>query len=356
MREAAAKGLKLREQFGRGGLSTRQAAQQGVGSGVQRAVNIARGDELPLETWKRVKAYFDRHQGDKDAKGSPSRGYWGDDSNPSAGYVAWLLWGGDAGWEQARRLLSVQNPLLEGREQLWGEDAPSEDTMRRNPGSLKRIPLAEVGRTKRKKGDPDFELALLGRPVGPFQLTDVVVAGEPDPPRKEFDTITHLPTGAMVYKGRASFYGRLTAHEDAKIRLQEFRKHWATLSREEKAALTEGYEYGQLPYPEQMEAMKAFVAGATGYAPRGGNTRKRNPAYSIFDDLPDYEVELPQRRRRSRSPANYGAFQLRSEDGRTASFPTKREAEEWADTFLASGTYFTITNTKTDALTEYEKE
>ena len=53
---------------------------------------------------------------------------------------------------------------------------------------------------------------------------------------------------------------------------------------------------------------------------------------------------------------NWGAFQLRSEDGRTASFSTKREAEEWADDYLPSGCYFTITSRATDTLYEYEKE
>ena len=83
---------------------------------------------------------------------------------------------------------------------------------------------------------------------------------------------------------------------------------------------------------------------------------RRNPAYSIFDDLPDYEVELPRRSRSRYSGPDRGAFQLRSEHGHTASFATKREAEEWADDNLPSGCYFTITSRATDTLYEYEKE
>ncbi len=105
MKKAARKGLRLRRQFGRGGLDTRQAHAQGVGSGVQRASNIVHSDDLPIQTWKRIKAYFDRHQSDRDAKGSSSRGFWGEDTNPSAGYVAWLLWGGDAGYERAKAVV-----------------------------------------------------------------------------------------------------------------------------------------------------------------------------------------------------------------------------------------------------------
>ena len=38
---------------------------------------------------KDIYAYFARHTVDKDAKG------WASRTDPSAGYIAWLLWGGD---------------------------------------------------------------------------------------------------------------------------------------------------------------------------------------------------------------------------------------------------------------------
>jgi hypothetical protein len=44
-----------------------------------------------------MKGYFARHRGDKKAKG------WGDNNNPSPGYIAWLLWGGDAGDRWAKK-------------------------------------------------------------------------------------------------------------------------------------------------------------------------------------------------------------------------------------------------------------
>ena len=43
-----------------------------------------------------MKAFFDRHQSDREGKD------WGNENNPSAGYVAHLLWGGDAGYSWAR--------------------------------------------------------------------------------------------------------------------------------------------------------------------------------------------------------------------------------------------------------------
>ena len=47
-----------------------------------------------------ISAYFARHEVDKDAKAK----VWGDDGDPSAGYIAWLLWGGDPGREWADRV------------------------------------------------------------------------------------------------------------------------------------------------------------------------------------------------------------------------------------------------------------
>jgi len=96
VRKAAAKGLELRKKFNRGGLSIKEASQQGIGSGVARARDLSNG-RVSADTVKRMRSYFARHTGDADAKGSDSAGYWGKDSNPSAGYIANLLWGGSAG-------------------------------------------------------------------------------------------------------------------------------------------------------------------------------------------------------------------------------------------------------------------
>jgi hypothetical protein len=40
-----------------------------------------------------MSAYFGRHEVDEASKSHE----WGDEANPSAGYVAWLLWGGEPG-------------------------------------------------------------------------------------------------------------------------------------------------------------------------------------------------------------------------------------------------------------------
>ncbi len=85
----AARGLALRERFGRGGTQV----------GVRRARQLIAREELDFTDIKSMYSYFARHAVDKEAR---SR-IWGDEANPSAGYIAWLLWGGDQGREWVNR-------------------------------------------------------------------------------------------------------------------------------------------------------------------------------------------------------------------------------------------------------------
>lgn len=95
MIEEAKKGLEWREEHGRGGTQV----------GVTRANQIIRDKKLSEQTWRRVKAYFDRHQVDKEGQG------WSPDQEgfPSAGRIAWALWGGDAGWSRAKKIVAQLN-------------------------------------------------------------------------------------------------------------------------------------------------------------------------------------------------------------------------------------------------------
>lgn len=93
--DAAAKGLEYREKASpsnRGGLTPAEAGKQGIGSGVQRAVNLKNRDNVSAETISKMVAFFSRHEKNKgvapEHKGKP----WND-----RGHVAWLLWGGDPG-------------------------------------------------------------------------------------------------------------------------------------------------------------------------------------------------------------------------------------------------------------------
>jgi len=87
VRAAARRGLEFRKKFGRGGLDTREAGKQGIGSGVARARDLADGSSLPLKTIRRMRSFFARHE--KNKSGSPAEG--------DRGAIAWLLWGGDPG-------------------------------------------------------------------------------------------------------------------------------------------------------------------------------------------------------------------------------------------------------------------
>jgi len=91
---AAEKGLALRQKFHRGGTQI----------GVARARDLKNRKTLPDETIKRMVSYFARHKIDKRAKN------FGDDDNPSPGYIAWLLWGGDAGQDWAKQLKDRRKP------------------------------------------------------------------------------------------------------------------------------------------------------------------------------------------------------------------------------------------------------
>lgn len=91
VREEAKRGLQWRREFNRGGTAV----------GVVRARDLSNGKSISPETAKRMKAYFDRHEVDKKGEGfSP-----GEKGFPSAGRIAWALWGGDAGQAWANKLV-----------------------------------------------------------------------------------------------------------------------------------------------------------------------------------------------------------------------------------------------------------
>ena len=89
MVEEAEKGLEWRREHNRGGTQV----------AVARATNIKNGDNLSFDTISRMNSFFARHEVDKKAEGfSP-----GEEGFPSAGRIAWALWGGDAGQSWAKK-------------------------------------------------------------------------------------------------------------------------------------------------------------------------------------------------------------------------------------------------------------
>jgi hypothetical protein len=84
----ARRGLDLRDRHARGGTEV----------GVHRARQLNNREPVSDKDIKDIYSYFARHAVDKDAPG------WASRTDPSAGYIAWLLWGGDPGRRWIDRL------------------------------------------------------------------------------------------------------------------------------------------------------------------------------------------------------------------------------------------------------------
>lgn len=90
VREACRRGLRLHEEGRSGdGLQPRTVAE---------ARRIAQGEAVTPDKARRMAAWFARHESDR-------RPGWDKPGAETPGYVAWLLWGGDAGRAWAARLV-----------------------------------------------------------------------------------------------------------------------------------------------------------------------------------------------------------------------------------------------------------
>ena len=89
MAEEAKRGLLWRKEFNRGGTAV----------GVARANQLVAKESLSPKTVRRMHSFFSRHEVDKRAEGFRQ----GEKGYPSAGRIAWALWGGDAGQTWSRR-------------------------------------------------------------------------------------------------------------------------------------------------------------------------------------------------------------------------------------------------------------
>jgi hypothetical protein len=74
--------------------------------GRKRASDLARGAAVSADTIGRMRNFFSRHEGDRQATGFNS----GEDGFPSPGRVAWDAWGGDAGKSWADSVYERLNP------------------------------------------------------------------------------------------------------------------------------------------------------------------------------------------------------------------------------------------------------
>lgn len=89
MAREAKRGLDWRKEYKRGGTEV----------GVARAVQLTNKENLSPSVVRRMHSFFSRHEVDKEAQGFRK----GEEGYPSAGRIAWALWGGDAGQSWAKR-------------------------------------------------------------------------------------------------------------------------------------------------------------------------------------------------------------------------------------------------------------
>ena len=89
MATEAQRGLNWRQEHNRGGTAV----------GVARANQLVNKERLSISTVKRMFSFFSRHEVDKQGQGFDQ----GEEGYPSAGRIAWALWGGDAGFAWSRR-------------------------------------------------------------------------------------------------------------------------------------------------------------------------------------------------------------------------------------------------------------
>lgn len=113
MVEEAKRGLEWRKEYKRGGTQI----------GVTRANQIVNKTRLSANTVLRMYSFFSRHEVDKQAEGFDR----GEDGYPSAGRIAWALWGGDAGFSWSR---SKRNQIMREEEKQESVSGVSGSTLK----------------------------------------------------------------------------------------------------------------------------------------------------------------------------------------------------------------------------------
>jgi len=162
VRKQAERGLKLRKETGRGGLSTQEAGKLGIGSGVQRASDLKSGS-VSYKTVRRMLAFFRRHEAYKKHHTT---------NPPSNSYISWLLWGGDAGYAWAKRTVAKEEKVDKGSFlalSLFGSEYPEEE----KAGGF--LDLVRKSREQTPEPEPEIEL--------------------------EFDVVINDPIMAVIKKG-----------------------------------------------------------------------------------------------------------------------------------------------------------
>ena len=139
MAEEAQRSLDWRKEGKRGGTSV----------GMARARQLVNRQRLSPDVVRRMFSFFSRHEVDKEATGFRR----GEEGYPSAGRVAWGLWGGDAGFSWSRK---VRNQLNRERDDKEFEEeviAKAEEDIKEVSGKIKKTIANKVKEHNEKHGD-----------------------------------------------------------------------------------------------------------------------------------------------------------------------------------------------------------
>ena len=165
VQEEAQRGLDWRAEHGRGGTEV----------GVARARDLSNGVSVSPETIRRMVNFFTRHEVDKDAEGFER----GEDGYPSAGRIAWALWGGDAGQRWANSI----------RDRMDAEDERGEKVSRREGESLDNCVARGIEVLMAEGYERDQAVAIAYRQCGTATKRAVafLTGMEPEMQKKAFD-------------------------------------------------------------------------------------------------------------------------------------------------------------------------
>lgn len=224
MAEEAKRGLEWRKEYGRGGTEV----------GVARARDIANRANLSEQTIGRMVSYFARHEVDKQGKGfSP-----GEEGYPSAGRIAWALWGGDPGkswadkeWAKIQRRKAAPDALKVGDFVSWNS---SGGRARGRIIRIERDGRLEVPNSSFSVTGTEDDPAALIRLYRDGEATDTIVGHKfstltliSERNRKEEEMFTRRDitfedaeikvskSGKGVFSGYASVFGGVDSYDDS---------------------------------------------------------------------------------------------------------------------------------------------
>ena len=165
VQEEAQRGLDWRAEHGRGGTEV----------GVARARDLSNGVSVSPETIRRMVNYFTRHEVDKQGEGFDR----GEEGYPSAGRIAWALWGGDAGQRWANSI----------RDRMDAEDERGEKVARREGESLDNCVARGIEVLMAEGYERDQAVAIAYRQCGTAtkRAVALLTGMEPEMQKKAFD-------------------------------------------------------------------------------------------------------------------------------------------------------------------------